>query len=113
MAGELDPAAVEADVMAVVLDRLAQVGEAVRNRAVAILSEPGDPRAGAPPHSRTGELADSIVAEVDAAAPSVEIGSKLFKARVLELGTRTRPAHPFMSRALTESMPEIRRIFGA
>lgn len=93
--------------------RLEEAGEAVRAHAVAILSLPGTPQEGQAPHTRTGELADSIHAVVDMTDLSAEIGSPLEKARVLDVGTRTRPAHPFMRRALIEMMPTIRRIFGA
>lgn len=93
--------------------RLELAGEEIRLRAVAILSLPGTPSEGSAPHTRTGELADSIEARVDMENLTVEVGSPLEKARVLDAGTRSRPAHPFLRRALIESMPILRRIFGA
>lgn len=93
--------------------RLEEAGEEIRARAVAILSLPGTPTEGSAPHTRTGDLAESIEARVDKDSMTVEVGSPLVKARVLEEGTRARPAHPFLRRALIEAMPAIRRIFGA
>lgn len=95
-----------------VWDRLQRCGQIVQDRMVQTLSIPGEPREGDAPHRVTGELAASIHVNENESLLRVEVGSNLFKAQVLERGTRTRPPHPFARRSLIESMPAIRREFG-
>lgn len=67
--------------------------------------------AGQPPRVQTGVLRRSI--GINVRGLRARVGTGLAYGRYLELGTSKMPPHPWLRRALAESMGQIRAIFGA
>jgi hypothetical protein len=64
------------------------------------------------PLLRTGEMRDSIKHEVDPILLEVVVGSNDKRALFQELGTSRIPPRPFLSLAMTQSMPFAAETFG-
>jgi len=88
-------AAIERDI----LDKLQLSGEVVNGAA----------KKNAP--VKTGALRDSIGFEVDAQEKSVRIGTNIFYAPWIELGTKEIKPRWFLTRALGENAGKIKKIF--